>query len=140
MITIADYWMGRDQTHGLYLGTDIRANAARTVVVVNTLLELAQASGVRLEMSPRTGTRVASGWRPPDINAATPNAAPRSKHLTGHAVDIYDPDGDLDEWAMLNADGALAKAGLWLEHPSATKGWCHLQTLPPGSGRRVFFP
>jgi hypothetical protein len=34
----------------------------------------------------------------------------------------------------------LEELQLWLEHPDATPGWCHLQILPPRSGRRVFYP
>lgn len=140
MLTVADYWMGRDVTHGLALSTQIRANAARTVETVNKLLVLAKTAGVSLEINPRTGSILSSGWRPPVINAATPGAAPRSKHLLALAADIYDPDGDLDEWCLANADTALKDLGLWLEHPAATKGWCHVQTVPPGSKRRVFYP
>jgi hypothetical protein len=61
--------------------------------------------------------------------------------MTGQAIDIYDPDGDLDEWLMTDKGLAvLDSIGLWIEHPSCTKGWCHLQTIPPKSNRRVFFP
>ena len=138
-ITVADYFMGRDITHGLMLGPDLRREAARTVEVVNKLLQ--RMEGVSWDINPRTGTIVSSGWRPPDVNAGTPGAAAKSKHLICRAVDLYDPDGDIDEWCM-SAEGqaSLAEVGLWLEHPAATKGWCHLQTVPPGSGRRVFYP
>lgn len=144
MITLTNYWMGRDATHGLYLGTDLRANAQRTVDIANSLLVLAKGAGVTLEESPRTGSIVTSGWRPQDINAATPNAAVRSKHITGQAIDLYDPDGDLDDWLLMQAGaprgGVLGDLGLWLEHPAATKGWAHVQIVPPGSRRRVFYP
>lgn len=140
MLKVSDYWMGRDVTHGLELSTQVRANAATTVDLVNRLLVLAKTSGVGLEQNPKTGTVLSSGWRPPSINSATPGAAPRSKHITGLAADVYDPDGDLDEWCMANADTVLKDLGLWLEHPAATKGWCHVQAVPPGSRRRVFFP
>lgn len=140
MILMADYWMGRDRTHALQLGTDLRANADRTVGTANALLVLAKAGGVVLEASPDTGSIVTSGWRPADINAATPNAKRRSLHISCQAVDLYDPDGDLDEWLLQVADTVLHDLGLWLEHPAATKGWAHVQLRPPGSGRRVFYP
>lgn len=140
MITLHDYWLGRDITHSLQLGTDLRRNAARTVDAANALLVLAKAAGVTLEQSPRTGTIVTSGWRPADINAATPGAAVRSLHMTCEAIDLYDPDGDLDEWLLASADTVLRDLALWLEHPAATKGWAHVQTKPPRSGRRVFYP
>ena len=138
-ITLAQYFMGRDVSHGHLLGPDMRREAARTVEVVNQLL--LRMTGVDFETSPRTGSIVSSGWRPPDINSGTPGAAPRSKHLMCRAVDLYDPDGDIDEWCYSTVGlVAMADVGLWLEHPAATKGWCHLQTVPPGSKRRVFFP
>lgn len=140
MITLHDYWLGRDITHSLQLGTDLRRNAARTVDAANAMLVLAKAAGVTLEQSPRTGTIVTSGWRPADINAATPGAAMRSLHMTCEAIDLYDPDGDLDEWLLASADTVLRDLALWLEHPAATKGWAHVQTRPPRSGRRVFYP
>ena len=140
MIRLADYWMGRDRTHALQLGTDLRANAERTVGAANALLVLAKAAGVPLEANPDTGSIVTSGWRPADINAVTPNARRRSLHISCQAVDLYDPDGDLDQWLLQVADTVLHDLGLWLEHPAATKGWAHVQLRPPGSGRRVFYP
>ena len=139
MITLTQYFMGRDKKYPQDLSNEIRENAAKTVSQVNLLLGLAVAQGVTLELHPSTGTLVSSGWRPPSVNKATPGAALRSKHMTGHAIDVYDPDGDLDEWCLYHLS-ALESVGLYLEHPSATKGWCHLQTLPPRSGKRVFFP
>lgn len=141
MITIADYFMGRREKYPAALTTEIERNAAHTVDLANKLLTEAQTYGVTVEQHPVNHSPVSSGWRPPEVNAATPNAATRSKHMTGQAIDIYDPDGDLDEWLMTGQGQAVLSAlGLWMEHPSATKGWCHVQTVPPGSGRRVFYP
>lgn len=140
MITLADYYMGRDATHSVWLTTEMRTNAALTVGLANKLLVLAKTAGVGLKSNPKTGSIVNSGWRPAQVNAGVPGAAPNSKHLTCRAIDLYDPDGDLDEWLLDGADTVLKDLGLWLEHPAATKGWSHLQTVPPGSGRRVFYP
>lgn len=142
MITLADYFMGRD--HGEFsdeLTDAMRRSAEQTVKRVNSFLDMAAACGVTLDINPSTGTLVSSGWRPLAVNKSIPAAAPKSKHMSCEACDIYDPDGDLDDWAM-GSDGqaALMKCGLWLEHPSATKGWSHLQILPPRSGKRVFYP
>jgi hypothetical protein len=61
--------------------------------------------------------------------------------MTGEAIDLYDPDGDLDEWLMSEKGrGILEALGLWMEHPASTKSWSHLQTIPPRSGNRVFYP
>ncbi len=144
MITLQQFFMGRELTHGHLLGSDLRANAARTVETANALLVLAKTAGVTLESSPRTGSIVSSGWRPPDINGATPGAALRSLHMQCLAVDLFDPDGDLDDWLLSVADTVLKDLGLWMEHPAATKGWAHVQLRPQGSyartGRRWFYP
>jgi hypothetical protein len=34
----------------------------------------------------------------------------------------------------------LRDLGLWMEHPDKTPTWLHIQTVPPGSGNRVFWP
>lgn len=130
MITLTDYWMGRDREFPLALTPQIEKNAALTVQLANALL-------VRFG----EGRKVTSGWRSPEVNAKTAGAAPNSKHMTGQAIDLADPEGDLDAWLM-SAEGqaAMAELGLWHEHPAATKGWAHLQTVPPRSGRRTFYP
>jgi hypothetical protein len=133
--------MQRDKDYSKSLTVAIENEAARTVDLANKLLDTAALFGVILPTHPVNHTHVSSGWRPPAINANTPNAAPNSKHMTGQAIDIYDPDGDLDEWLTTEKGLAtLESIGLWIEHPSATKGWCHCQTVPPNSGRRVFYP
>lgn len=82
---------------------------------------------------------VTSGWRPAWHNATIANAAPKSKHISGEAIDIADPEGALDEY-LFTHQAVLIEHGLWLEHPAATKSWCHIQCSPPRSGNRVFFP
>ena len=141
MISLTDFMMGRRELHPQAYSPDIEREALNTIKLVTQLLAEAQAAGVTLERNPRTGSLVSSGWRPPAVNASTPNAAVRSLHMTGRALDVYDPDGDLDEWLMSKAgQAALTRIGLWLEHPAATKGWSHLQTVAPRSGNRVFYP
>ncbi len=140
MITLAHYFRGFERSHGLQLGTDLRTNAARTVDLANRLLVLAKGAGVTLEQIQGTDSIVTSGWRPADYNATVKGAKLRSLHITCEAIDLHDPDGDLDEWLMASADIVLKDLGLWLEHPAATKGWAHVQTRPPKSGRRVFYP
>lgn len=140
-ITLTDYWMGRDETYPLAMTLDIRQHAQRMVALTNDLLTRLLAAGVQLHTNPKTGTIISSGWRPPAVNSATAGAATNSKHMTGDAIDLYDPDGDIDNW-LTGPDGqaTLAHIGLWMEHPSATKGWAHVQSLPPRSGNRVFYP
>jgi len=134
MLTLADYWMGRDKEYAADFTFAIAQNADVTITRTNLLLSIYVA---------RTGDTekrvVTSGWRPPSLNAATPGAALRSKHMTGQAIDISDPEGDLDSW-LVDHTAVLQDVGLWMEHPGATKGWCHLQIVPPKSGNRCFYP
>lgn len=137
-ITIEDYWMGRDKQFPVRLTDEIRKNASETVSKVNLLLFHAVKDGLVLIASNKRSL-VNSGWRPPAVNAATPNAAAKSHHMSGKACDVSDPTGSLDKWCMANLE-ELEHIGLWMEHPNATPGWCHLQTVPPRSGNRVFQP
>lgn len=129
MILLDDYCMGRREKYPSEWSAEIESNATDLLDRVNALLqEFGQSRGVN------------SGWRPAAVNASTPNAAPKSKHMLGQAIDLADPEGDLDEWCAENDGERLKPYGLWMEHPAATKGWCHLQSVPPKSGRRVFYP
>jgi hypothetical protein len=134
VITTTDYWMDRDKDFPNELTDVIRENASHTVSRVNLLLTV-----YKKDTGDSEPKLISSGWRPPQVNSKTPNAAVRSKHMTGEAIDIADPEGELDQWCMDNLD-ELERIGLYLEHPSATKNWCHLQIVAPKSGRRVFYP
>ena len=123
MISVDDYLMNRKDG----LTFELLENAIDTVERVNALLA---AFG-----SPR---KVTSGYRPAYINSKV-GGAKASNHMTAKACDLEDIDGRLDQWCMTNQN-VLAKIGLWLEHPSATKGWCHVQTVSPRSGNKVFYP
>ncbi len=137
--------MGRDLTHGAILGSDLRANAGRTVEAANKLLTLAKGAGLQLRPNAATGM-VRSGWRPPDINGTTQGASKTSWHMQCLAVDLEDVDRTLGRWCFANQN-VLKDLALWLEEPTCTppagdtrRGWCHVQLKPPGSGNRVFRP
>lgn len=137
-ITPAMYWMGRELVYANQLSPDLRTNAYETLRRTNALIALMHADGVELHKRD-DGSYVTSGWRSPRINKRTPGAAVHSLHITCEAIDLYDPYGEIDEWCLHHSP-ELERIGLWLEHPSATKGWCHVQTRGPKSGRRVFYP
>jgi hypothetical protein len=129
-ITLADYYMGRDRLYARELTPQLADNACITVARANALL---------LRAGMRRG--VTSGWRPPAINATVANAAPNSRHVLCLAIDLADDDGTLDAWCMAHLD-VLEEIGLWLEHPDATPGWCHVQAVQYGSwkpGRPRYF-
>lgn len=129
-IVLADYWMGRDKKYPP--GLLIESKAQDLLRRVNALIAKVPSDVVG-------DIVVTSGYRPPAINRTTPGAALKSLHMTGQAIDLLDADGLLDDWCMDNLK-QLELGGLWLEHPAATKGWCHLQSQPPRSGKRVFYP
>lgn len=82
---------------------------------------------------------ITSGYRPAAFNKTVKGAASKSAHITCEAVDLRDDDGSIAR--ILRADeSVLKKAGLFMEHPSYTKGWVHLQTRPTKSNKPVFIP
>lgn len=97
----------------------------------------------------------ASGWRPRAVNETTANAGRASTHITAQAGDRRDtPDGEFAWWCLRNR-WVLEQHQLYQEHPVATvirawrtartanrtpTPWCHLQSVPPGSHNRVYFP
>jgi hypothetical protein len=136
MISIEQFYMGRDKQYAADLTSLVKVNAAITVSRANSLLD---AFYKAVPTAHQRGLN--SGWRPPAVNKTVPNAAFMSKHTTGQAIDIGDDDGQLDAWCMTDVGKrAMTDIGLWLEHPSSTPRWCHLQIVPPHSGNRVFFP
>jgi acetyl esterase/lipase len=65
-----------------------------------------------------------------------------SKHLEGKAVDITDPNREIQQWCTAN-EKALADIGVWMEsfdYTSSPSPWCHFQTSAPKSGHRWFLP
>lgn len=125
LVTLEEYLMGRDKIAPLT--SDLRKNAEEMVKRVNELLS--HFGEYR---------HVTSGYRPQVINKRIPNAAPRSNHMVCKACDLYDPNGDLDEWCVENLF-ILVQIGLWLESTKSTPGWCHVSITPPASGNRIFF-
>lgn len=133
---IVDYWMGRDALYPEELTPEIRAAASALMPKVNRFMSMFYAANPGAAQR-----RITSGWRPPAINRRVKNAAKKSNHMTGHAVDISDDDEALDTWAQ-GREGvkALQACGLWMEHRHATPRWAHFQDVRPGSGWRVFHP
>ena len=127
MITSKGFWRGRDVQYASELTPEIRKNAEDTIHKANLLL-------ARAGLILRDAT---SGWRPPAVNAGVKGAAKKSNHMLGRAVDIADADKQLQQWCLANTK-VLEELGLWMEHPQDTPTWTHVQTVPPGSGRRIF--
>lgn len=141
MISLDQYWMGRDSKYPADLTDEIRNNAQLLLARVNDVLARAAADHVEPGLNAQTGTPVASGWRPQAVNDATSNAGKSSKHITGHGIDIRDtvPGRTLARWCLLHK-AVLEEVELWMEDPRWTPTWVHLQSIAPGSGNRVFVP
>jgi len=131
-----------DHYFGIYAnhpdaGPGMYAAAEAMLERVNRLLHMAENQGIPPRTNPKTNSQVSGetngGFRPQDC----PIGAPKSSHKQARAVDVYDPDGQLDDW--LNND-ILEDYGLYRESPEDTKGWCHLSDKAPPSGRRTFKP
>jgi hypothetical protein len=129
MIRESQYYMGRDKTYAEELTGEIEANAAELLAKVNNLLA---ALGF-------PDPEIRSGWRPPQINDSTSNAAAHSKHLTGQAVDLADDNRELAT-AIMRETNVLTQFGLYMEDCRWTPTWVHLQGVPPGSGKHIFIP
>jgi hypothetical protein len=127
MIPVDKYLGQHLAGHEMELTEDIKTNAAIICDKANQLIAaFGEDRGLR------------SGWRPAAINKSA-GGATRSKHMTGHAVDIEDNDGCLDAFCRQNI-GLLEQLELWLEDEVATPTWCHIQCVPPRSGHRFFIP
>lgn len=140
MITLEEYF-GPKITHP-DASPDVVKNGEALLGKVNALLAAAEEGcGYAWEKSPNTGTCISGskggagdgGFR----LGVSKTGATNSKHKTGHAVDVYDPGNRIDGWLT---NDLLEDYGLYREAPEDTPGWCHLQDLPPGSGRRTFKP
>ena len=81
---------------------------------------------------------VSSGYRPGPFNVLAGGASD-SPHLSCEACDFHDRDGELKKW-VLEHPLVLVECKLYMENPVNTPTWCHLQTRPGPSGRRLFSP
>ena len=135
MITL-DEWLGPYAEHE-DATAEVREKALKMLSTVNDLLQVYQEDGFTVPVNQATGSQVSGqkngGFRPKNSTVG----APFSKHKTGHAVDIYDPFGKLNDWIT---DELLTEFELYREHPDATPTWCHLQDISPGSKIRTFRP
>lgn len=84
---------------------------------------------------------LSSGFRTQDANRATVGAAKLSNHMKGLALDLLSLAHFLKKDFELNKEKSLlVKHDLYMEDPEYTKEWCHLQSVAPKSGNRVFIP
>lgn len=137
MITLAQYVGVHAQSKDW---TFERQKAAMTLLdKVNALCGEMQSDGLVMQINPATRSQISGktlgGFRPQDATQGAPN----SSHKQGQGIDLFDPKGTIDAWCVANQE-RLAHHGIYIEHPDATQGWCHMTTRAPRSGNRVFMP
>lgn len=114
------------------LTDQVKSNAEELLKRVNALLKELGVSKVS----------ISSGFRPSDVNNKITNAAKRSAHQSGEALDILD-DKNQTLCKKITKE-LLEKYDLYREDSDYTIGkndnWVHLQTRPTKSGKRIFQP
>ena len=128
MITKKELLMGRDVQFPKEYTKEISDNLDKLLLAIN---KVRKAYG-----KPMT---VSSGWRPAAVNGRIANAAVKSNHMLGLAVDISDPKGEVMAWILANMKLIVA-CGLYIEDFRHTPTWVHFQIVAPKSGSRIFVP
>jgi len=124
MILSDEYFQDSIVNYAFTPTQDDYLKAADLLAKVNTLFPDCQLrSGHRTRE--KTLALIAAGYR----------AAVGGQHEQSNAVDVSDPDNALDDGLD---DDKLTAAELYREAPHATLTWCHLQRVPPKSGKRTF--
>ncbi len=99
---------------------EVKANAQKLLDKVNALLK--DLSIIKVDIS--------SGFRTSAANSNISNAAKKSLHMQGRALDLVDTKDQSLAKLILSKPELLKKYDLWLEDPSATIGkntnWVHL--------------
>jgi hypothetical protein len=127
MITLSDYFKGRDKKFSSELSEEKMKNA---FTIIAKASELLSAFGEK--------RLVRSGWRPENLNKQM-GGSPTSQHIWCNAIDLEDNDGRLKKWCLDN-EMRLNEVEIWMEHPDYTPTWVHWQRVPPKSGNRFFKP
>lgn len=121
MISRAEILMSRDEEYPL--SQELEENLNKLLSAVSKLRALYNKPMV-----------VSSGYRPGHYNTAA-GGAKNSSHCVCMAVDFKDADGAIKNWITVKI---LEDCGLYMELPSRTPTWCHVQVRPTKS--RVFIP
>lgn len=120
IITLEKFLMGRDKQYPSEYSEEIKNNATILLEKVNALL---------LDLGIKEA-EVSSGWRPAVVNAGIANAAKKSLHMLGKAIDIVDDKNQTLCKAILTKPELLKKYNIWMEDPASTIGkntnWCHI--------------
>jgi uncharacterized protein YcbK (DUF882 family) len=127
MITLHDL-----NPHGYKTNPNIDKNLETLLMRIN---ELERAYGKPFVIT--SGLR--SEEKQAELRAEGKTNAIHSYHCAGAAVDIYDPDKELQAYCIANV-AILERIGFWCEDFKYTVNWCHFQCLGPRSQKRFFQP
>jgi len=125
LISRDEVLMGRDAEYPL--SPELEANLSKLLLSLN---KFRQQYGKPMVVS--------SGYRPGKYNTQA-GGAKSSAHLTCEACDFRDEDHSLKDYVVHNPS-ILVDCGLYMEWPSNTPNWCHLQVRTIPSGNRIFRP
>jgi len=140
-ISLSDYLTDFPERYPDQFSKEIKENAIILLNKVNKLVTL-----VRKPFN--FSWSVTSGWRPAAYNASIGGSL-RSRHITGEAIDLHDPDFWLQRHLTIENPDLLRVCDLAMEDPAycmyenadkSRGGWVHLQSVLPRSGNRVFIP
>lgn len=130
IVTLQDYFT----SSGKYPDRD--KSPEKTVQVIENAKELLKRVNALLSELGITKVSVSSGFRTSTANAGIANAAKKSAHMTGEAIDLAGPE----ILAAKITKDLLVKHDLYREDTDYTKTWRHLQTRKTASGNRIFKP
>lgn len=123
MISVNDYLMRRGPVDDEFIEN------AEDLLEKISLLE--EALGVEFVLT--------GGYRPEEeVENHTLPGCPHDAHTTCRGIDLHDPTLAISA-QLMNDQDLLVQTGLWMENPISAKDHIHLQSYPPGSGKRVFF-
>lgn len=139
MISLSDYLTASgeypEREKSPEVTPEVIANAEKLLKAVNSLL-----AELNIKFA-----KVSSGFRPAAVNAGIGNAAKKSSHMTGKAIDLLDDKAQSLAKLLASKPELLRKYGLFLEDPESTKGqnsnWCHVDIADrPDRPSRIFKP
>ena len=136
MLTLDVYFKHKKQYEKEF-NQEIFNNGLLLLQKVDQLIEILSVNN--MFFTEKEGNIISSGWRPVSYNSKVKNAAKKSNHTLGKAIDLYDANNKVGKYLLKNKKH-LEELGLYCEHPDATPGWLHIQTVPPRSGNRFFYP
>ena len=107
---------------------EVKANLNKLLVALN-----------KVRVAYNKPMMITSGLRSIAEQQRTNPVATKSRHITGEAADVSDPNKAIQVWCLAN-EQVLIDAGLYMEDFDHTPTWVHFQCVPPKSGHRYFIP